>query len=64
MKIEVPHPLAGLVPLVANPIRYSRTSLSYDTPPPLLGEHTDQVLRGVLGKTEAEIGELRAKRIV
>ena len=64
MKIEVPHPLAGMVPLVANPIRYSRTSLSYDTPPPLLGEHTGDVLRGLLGKTDPQLSELRAKRII
>jgi formyl-CoA transferase len=64
MKIDVPHPLAGKVPLVANPIRYSRTSLDYDTPPPLLGEHTDEILRGLLGKSAAEIIELRTKRIV
>src|SRR5688572_16669469 len=64
MKIEVPHPLAGLVPLVANPIRYSRTSLDYEMPPPLLGQHTDEVLREMLGKTEAEISALRAKKIV
>jgi formyl-CoA transferase len=64
MKIEVAHPLADAVPLVANPIKYSRTPLECDTPPPLLGQHTDEVLREMLGKTESEIGELRAKKIV
>ena len=52
------------MPLVANPIKYSRTSLKYDKPPPLLGEHTEEVLRGVLSKTESEIGSLRAKKII
>jgi formyl-CoA transferase len=64
LKIEVPHPLAGVVPLVANPIKYSRTPIAYDMPPPLLGQHTDEVLSTLLGKTDAEIAELRAKRIV
>ena len=64
MKIEVPHPLAGPVPLVANPIKYSRTPLDQGLPPPLLGEHTEDVLRGLLGKTDAEIAALRAKGIV
>ena len=64
MKIEVPHPLSGVVPLVANPIKYSRTPISYDAPPPLLGQHTDEVLSTLLGKTTEEIAALRAKRIV
>ena len=49
---------------VANPIRYSRTTLSYDTPPPLLGEHTDEVLSHLLGKSVGELAELREKKII
>jgi crotonobetainyl-CoA:carnitine CoA-transferase CaiB-like acyl-CoA transferase len=64
MKIEVPHPLSGVVPLVANPIKYSRTPIAYDAPPPLLGQHTNEVLSTMLGKTSEEIAALRAKRIV
>jgi crotonobetainyl-CoA:carnitine CoA-transferase CaiB-like acyl-CoA transferase len=64
LRIEVPHPLSGTVPLVANPIRYSRTPLTYDVPPPLLGEHTDEILRTLLGKSDAEIDDLRASRII
>jgi crotonobetainyl-CoA:carnitine CoA-transferase CaiB-like acyl-CoA transferase len=64
LKIEVPHPLAGTVPLVANPIKYSRTPIAYDMPPPLLGQHTDEVLSQLLGKSHTDIAALRAKRIV
>ena len=64
MKIEVDHPLAGAIPLVANPIKYSRTPIQYDAPPPLLGQHTDEILSGLLGKSAAEIDALRAKKIV
>jgi crotonobetainyl-CoA:carnitine CoA-transferase CaiB-like acyl-CoA transferase len=64
MKIDVPHPLCGVVPLVAAPIKYSRTPLAYDTPPPLLGQHTDEVLTKLLAKTPAEIAVLRQKRVV
>jgi crotonobetainyl-CoA:carnitine CoA-transferase CaiB-like acyl-CoA transferase len=64
MKIEVSHPLAGSVPLVANPIKYSRTPISYGMPPPLLGQHTDEVLSELLGKSREDIEALRAKRIV
>jgi crotonobetainyl-CoA:carnitine CoA-transferase CaiB-like acyl-CoA transferase len=64
IRIDVPHPLSGTVPLVANPIRYSRTPISYDAPPPMLGEHTEEVLRDLLGKSPSQIEELRAQRIV
>ena len=64
MKIEVEHPLAGAIPLVANPIKYSRTPIRYDAPPPLLGEHTDEILSRLLGKSAAEIDALRARKIV
>ena len=64
LKINVPHPKAGSVPLVANPIKFSRTPIAYDMPPPLLGEHVEDVLRGVLGKSDAEIAALRDKKIL
>jgi crotonobetainyl-CoA:carnitine CoA-transferase CaiB-like acyl-CoA transferase len=64
MKVDVPHPVAGSIPLVANPIKFSRTPLSYETPPPMLGEHTEDVLREVLGKAADEIQRLRAQGIV
>jgi len=64
MKITVPHPVAGEVPLTANPIKFSRTPIRYDTPPPLVGEHADHVLHNLLGKSAAEIAALRAKKIV
>ena len=64
MKIDVPHPLAGMLPLVAAPIKYSRTPLACETPPPLLGQHTEEVLTNLLSKTAAEIADLRKKRIV
>lgn len=64
MQVDVPHPLSGEVPLVANPIKYSRTPLSYDTPPPLLSQHTDQVLQKLLRKSDAEIAAPRAAGII
>lgn len=63
IKINVLHPKAGTVPLVANPIKFSRTPIAYDIPPPLVGEHVEEVLRGVLGKSDAEIAALRDKKI-
>ena len=42
---HLPHPLAGTVPQVVSPMRFKETPLSFDRPPPLLGEHTDEILR-------------------
>ena len=44
LKIEMMHPLAGQMPLVANPIRLSRTPVSYRLAPPLLGQHDREAL--------------------
>ncbi|RZJ26805.1 MAG: CoA transferase [Haliea sp.] len=49
LHIDLPHPLAGRVPLVANPIRLSGSPVVYQRPPPLLGEHTAEVLAQWLG---------------
>jgi crotonobetainyl-CoA:carnitine CoA-transferase CaiB-like acyl-CoA transferase len=64
LKVEVPHPLAGSVSLVANPIKYSRTPQRYDAAPPLLGQHTEDVLRTLLKRNEAEIAALRASGVI
>jgi len=53
VEVRAPHPAAGEVRMVANPIKFSDTPIAHDRAPPLLGEHTDQVLREVLG-LEAE----------
>ena len=60
MKIETPHPLAGSVPGVANPLKFSGSKLRYDHAAPLLGQHTQSVLAELLGRTEEEIAALRA----
>lgn len=49
LQIALPHALAGSVPLVANPIRLSGSPVAYQRPPPLLGEHTEEVLAQWLG---------------
>jgi formyl-CoA transferase len=64
LRMELPHPRAGKVALVRSPMRFSATPVQHDVPPPLLGQHTDQVLRDVLDKDAAEIARLRAAGIV
>lgn len=60
MAIEMPHPQAGKVGLVAAPAKMSETPVSYRRPPPLCGEHTTDVLRDLLGMTQAEIDRLES----
>jgi crotonobetainyl-CoA:carnitine CoA-transferase CaiB-like acyl-CoA transferase len=64
VKIELDHATAGKLPLVASPMRFSGTPLEYRLPPPVLGEHTDRVLRELLGKSDAEIAQLRARGVL
>ena len=64
MRIDVPHPSGATVPLVANPIRLSATPPRYDLPPPLLGQHTEEILRERLGMTAERIAELRRMGVV
>jgi len=64
LKIDMPHPTAGTVPLVSSPIRMSETPVEYRSPPPLLGEHTITVLEQVLGLSRDQIDELAGKDIV
>jgi formyl-CoA transferase len=51
LRIEIEREDAGPVPLVRNPVRYSRTPTVARRAPPRLGEHTDEVLRELLGRT-------------
>lgn len=54
----------GVVPGVANPIKYSKTPLAYRKPPPRLGEDTDSVLERLLHKSASDISALRQKGVV
>jgi crotonobetainyl-CoA:carnitine CoA-transferase CaiB-like acyl-CoA transferase len=60
IRIELEHANGAKLPMVASPMRFSDTPLEYRLAPPLLGEHTEEVLRGLLGKSDAEIARLRA----
>ncbi len=63
MVVEVPHPTAGSVKLVASPMKLSDTPCRVDRHPPLLGEHTEEVLHE-LGYLDDDIRALREKGVI
>jgi len=64
LRVDIPHPAGGSAPVVRSPLRLSETPVDYRLAPPLLGQHNDDVLRGLLGKSEAEVQRLKAAGIV
>ena len=63
LRIDMPHPLAGSVAGVASPMRFSETPVEYNAPPPLLGQHTREVLTRLLGMGDEELDRLAARKI-
>jgi crotonobetainyl-CoA:carnitine CoA-transferase CaiB-like acyl-CoA transferase len=63
LRVEVPHPRCGTVPVVASPIRLSETPVQHGAPP-LLGEHTREVLVELLGMDDAEVAALRSRGVI
>lgn len=64
MQMQMPHPAAGSIPQVANPVKFSATPIEYERAPPLLGQHTAEVLRDVLGLDDAAIAALQQNKVV
>lgn len=64
IKIDIPHPLAGVVPQVASPMRFSRTPIEYHVAPPTLGQHNDYVLRELLGMDSQDVEHLRQANVI
>jgi crotonobetainyl-CoA:carnitine CoA-transferase CaiB-like acyl-CoA transferase len=56
----LPHPTAGELRVVAPPFSLSESEVGPRSAPPLLGQHTAEVLRDVLGRSDDEIAALRA----
>ena len=64
MRLDLPHSSAGSVPQVANPVKFSATPVQYHRAPPLLGEHTEQVLGERLSLSPEHIAELRRNQVI
>ncbi len=63
MRIELDHPLAGKAPLTASPMRFSETPVEYGLAPPLLGQHTVEILCGLLGRDAAVVEDMMARGV-
>jgi crotonobetainyl-CoA:carnitine CoA-transferase CaiB-like acyl-CoA transferase len=63
LRIDLPHPLAGTMPSIRSPLRYSDTPVDHRAPP-ALGQHTDEVLRALLGRDDAAIAALRGRGVI
>jgi crotonobetainyl-CoA:carnitine CoA-transferase CaiB-like acyl-CoA transferase len=64
MKIELDHATAGKVPLIASPMKFLGTPLEHKLAPPTLGQHTDEVLKQLLGLDTAAIARLRSDGVI
>ncbi len=64
LRVDMPHPLGGVAPVVRSPLRLSETPVEYRLPPPMLGQHNEEVLKGLLGKSDADLARLKAGKIV
>jgi crotonobetainyl-CoA:carnitine CoA-transferase CaiB-like acyl-CoA transferase len=64
LTVSMAHAAAGPIDLVASPLRLTKTPPEYRSAPPILGQHTDDVLNGVLGLSPNEIKLLRSQGVV
>ncbi len=63
-RIDLPHGSAGTAPGIANPLHFSATPVNYRNAPPLLGEHTDEVLRELLEADDDAVADLRNRGVI
>ena len=66
MVITMDHPLSGNAgaQLIGSPMRFTETPVTYRHPPPLIGQHTEEVLREKLGLSDDDLSSLREKEVI
>jgi crotonobetainyl-CoA:carnitine CoA-transferase CaiB-like acyl-CoA transferase len=64
MVVETEHSVLGKIPIVNRPIKFAGERQPVPAAPPVLGQHTDEILRDILGLTAARIAELRAAKVI
>lgn len=61
---EIEHPACGPLKLVNTPVKFSQSEPSIRIPPPLLGQHTQEILSELVGLTDSNIESLRKEGVV
>jgi len=64
MVVEMEHPTAQKIKLIGVPVKYSETPGSVRLPPPLLGQHNNQILSELLGYSNEEIESFRNQEVI
>jgi crotonobetainyl-CoA:carnitine CoA-transferase CaiB-like acyl-CoA transferase len=64
LRLDLPNALGSSTPQVASPLRLSATPVAYCSAPPLLGQHTEALLRRLLGMSEGQVAELREAGVI
>ena len=64
MLIEMEHPTIGKLSLVGSPLKFSETPVDYKLPPPRLGEHTEHILKELVGYSLEQITDLQERRVI
>lgn len=64
MVIDVHHPSAGQIRMVASPLKIPTAPVVMRLPPPILGEHTEQILHELLGLDQSAVQDLRASQVI
>ncbi len=64
MVVDTEHPVTGALRLLGSPLRWGDSPAPVRYPPPLLGEHTEEVLGGLLGLDAERIAELRTAGVI
>ena len=64
LRVDMPHPLGGTASVVRSPLRLSETPVEYRLAPPMLGQHNEEILKGLLGRDSDELKRLKAAGII
>jgi len=64
LRVDMPHPSGGEASVVRSPMRLSGTPVEYRLAPPTLGQHNEEILKGLLGRSDADLQRLKSAGIV